>query len=163
MTRRKHQSWADINRQIRGLEKELGMSHDDHQAFVLGVIGCDSLKGRPVKDMLAVRNALLDERAKARGGYQTSAKGHVRKLFALWGELKRQGKVTGDIREGLMAFVNAHGGTAYTVPDQLNWLTAEEANPLIERLKAWANKPAQDCVGEDPATCNNPSEEAIHA
>lgn len=162
MTRSSPPSWSDLNRQIRGLEKELGITHDNHSDLVNSVTGKPSLKGAPIKVMMKVRNELLNRRAQAHGGYQTSTKGHVRKLFALWGALKKSGHVNGNTRKGLMEFVNKYGGKEYTKPDQLNWLTADEAQPIIERLKAWVKKPAQQSVAEDLEKTNNQSKGHAH-
>lgn len=64
-------------------------------------------------------------------GKRISAKPHVRKIFALWGELARAHRLKEGSRAALVAFVERQTGVAH--PD---WLTATQANSVTEALKA---------------------------
>lgn len=58
---------------------------------------------------------------------------HVRKVWALWGDMCRDGLVREPTRGALRAFVQRM--TKVSDPE---WLTPAQANVVIEGLKAWA-------------------------
>lgn len=68
-----------------------------------------------------------------------SAKGHVRKVWALWGEMHRAGFVHGALRPGLRAFVKRMTGV--TDPE---WLDPAQARTVIESLKQWRARAEAD-------------------
>lgn len=61
-----------------------------------------------------------------------SEKAHVRKVWALWGEMHRAGLVHGPMRAGLRSFVKRM--TGLTDPE---WLDPMQARTVIEALKQW--------------------------
>lgn len=54
------------------------------------------------------------------------------KILALWLELKRKGKLHTPTDEALFDFIKDMTGV-----DRPDWLTADQANDVIEGLKAW--------------------------
>jgi hypothetical protein len=71
-----------------------------------------------------------------------SQHGYIRKLWALWGNLKRAGVLDAtDTDAALVAFVNRHRKTGHMDRiEQLEWMTEAEASPIIEALKAWCRR-----------------------
>jgi phage gp16-like protein len=61
-----------------------------------------------------------------------SGQPHVRKVWALWGEMHRAGIVKGAMRPALRAFVKRMTGV--TDPE---WLDPSQARTVIESLKQW--------------------------
>ncbi len=81
--------------------------------------------------------------ASPRGKGQTyrreSDKAHIRKVFAIWSDMCRQNIPVIASRTGLVSFVQRMTKTEER-PDGLSdpeWLSPEEANQVIEALKAW--------------------------
>lgn len=60
---------------------------------------------------------------------------HVRKVWALWGEMCRDGLVREPTRASLRAFV-----LRMTKVSDPEWLRPAQANIVIEALKAWAER-----------------------
>lgn len=130
--------WVQLNRQIRAAEKELGMSHEDHQALVQAVTGEDSLKGQPVAKLALVARELDARKA---SGFKKSHKPYVRKIWAMWGALVKAEQVQAeDKRAALAAYVSNRIKREIQNPAQLDWLTKSEGNKIIEALKAWSEK-----------------------
>jgi phage gp16-like protein len=70
-----------------------------------------------------------------RGKFQPSGKSGVRKIWALWGAMGREGVVAEPSRAALRTFVERMTGC--TDPE---WLSPEQANVVIEGLKAWQRR-----------------------
>lgn len=74
----------------------------------------------------------------AASGRARSEKPHVRKIFALWGDLSRSGALKDSSRAALVAFIERQTGVSH--PD---WLTAAQANSVTEGLKAIQQRSAR--------------------
>ena len=133
-------------------EKNLPGWDDDMHRELLARHGAESVNGRVSAGTLNVPqlSAVLDDYA-ARGWprrktYQPSTAPHspssrpkvvspqIGMIVKLWGKLGQAGKVTNASRPALLAFCARQ--TAKTVPD-LDSLTNEERQAIIEALKAW--------------------------
>lgn len=134
----KSSTWQSLNRQIRAAEKERGIDRDAHEALVLQITGKTSLGDCTDAEMRKIVAHLNGTRA----GFSPSAKGYVRKIWALWGSIRKAGALSAaDTDAALLAFVNKHlKGRQFANIRQLDWLTYEEAAPVIEALKDWNNR-----------------------
>lgn len=140
-------------RQLVGIAKSWAIKHlegwdDDMHRDLLARHGGDIGDGRPSASNLNLPqlSAVLDDYA-ARGwprrkqyqGPSASSRpkvvspqiGHIVKL---WGKLGQAGKINNTSRQALLAFCARQ--TAHAVPD-LDSLTTEEGQAIIEALKAW--------------------------
>lgn len=108
------EAWRDLLGRITGVRSAAGLGEEAKRAVL------DELKR-------------LGFQARAPQGRhrRASGKAHVRYVFALWGELKRKGIWRNSDRSSLLAFVEKKTGRA-----DPEWLSAEEAGPVIEALKA---------------------------
>lgn len=134
----KSSTWQSLNRQIRAAEKERGIDRDAHEAMVQQITGKTSLGQCTDGEMRKIVAHLNG----ARAGFRPSAKGYVRKIWALWGSIRKAGALSAtDTDAALLAFVNKHlKGRQFASIRQLDWLTYEEAAPVIEALKDWNNR-----------------------
>ncbi len=131
----KSTEWTVLNKRIRAAEKAAAMTRADHEDVVLSATGKASLGDCNVAEMRKVFAAI---EARHPRPFKASHKGYVRKIFALWGELGRQGAIRAtDKRAALVSYVNRMAGTKYRNAGQLSWLTPSEASPIIEALKDW--------------------------
>lgn len=134
----KSSTWQSLNRQIRAAENAQGIDHDAHQAMVEKITGKTSLGQCTDAEMRRVVAHLNGHRT----GFKPSSKGYVRKIWALWGSLKKVGALNAtDTDAALLAFVNKHlTGRQFANIRQLDWLTYDEAAPVIEALKDWSER-----------------------
>lgn len=130
--------------------RELGIDDDARKEMLRSRYGVESRK-----DLSADQLNDLIEHLKASGFRPTRAgqaqggrkrpmskHGYIRKLWALWGNLKRAGVLDAtDTDAALVAFVNRHRKAGHMDHiDQLEWMTEAEASPIIEALKAWCRR-----------------------
>ncbi|HBS22687.1 MULTISPECIES: regulatory protein GemA [Thalassospira] len=134
----KSPTWQSLNRQIRAAEKQRGIDRDAHEALVLQITGKASLGDCTDAEMRKIVTHLNGTRA----GFKPSTKGYVRKIWALWSNIKKAGALAApDTDAALVAFVNKHlTGRQFANVRQLDWLTYDEAQPIIEALKDWSNR-----------------------
>jgi len=117
-------------------KKELALSDDDYRAVLARVVAKDSAGACSPQelDRLLSEFKRLGWKPKTNGaasGAKTSGKPHVRKVYALWGELERSGALTNGSRPALQAFVQRQTGVSSP-----EWLTPVQANQVTEGLKA---------------------------
>ncbi|ELU11708.1 hypothetical protein CAPTEDRAFT_140450, partial [Capitella teleta] len=110
----------------------LGLDDDTYRACLERVTG--KLSAKAMSE--AERERVIDE-FKRLGwepfkGRKKSNKPYVRKVYGLWTSLCEQGKADNPTRQGLKAFVKRQ-----TDIDDPEWLTSDQANKVIEALKAW--------------------------
>jgi len=122
-------------------QKELRLDEETYRAMLKARTGC-----RSAADLTGIqRRAILDHMASlgAFKGHAKPARNAVaRKVFALWDELAKAGKVRDTSREALRAFVrrqtiNKKQPEGIGDPE---WLTAKDAIRVIEALKAWLER-----------------------
>ncbi|QGA56509.1 regulatory protein GemA [Brucella sp. 2280] len=113
---------------------QLGMDEDTIRALYVRVTGINSLRAMSERQRLAVVDELkrLGFKMKKSGkSLPLSTKPYVRLVHALWRSCHRKGVINDGSRTALRTFVRGHS----TVDDP-DFLTFEEANPIIEALKA---------------------------
>ncbi|MDV7340990.1 regulatory protein GemA [Terasakiella sp. A23] len=132
--------WNRYNRAIRAACNKRGISEDERKLTMESVTGKTSSKDCTSDELRQVLVSLNENTTEAKP-FKPSSKKHVRYIWALWGELATQGKLRAETKDerraALVAFVNDKAKKTYTLPDQLNWLTYKEADPVIRALKDW--------------------------
>ncbi len=129
--------------------KELGLDEDSYRAILERVTGNSSAAGLTDRQLDAVlgefkRLGWTPPGAGTGASRYRAASGtaHVRKVFALWSDMCRQGIPETPTRAGLLAFVRRMTKTDQR-PDGLDdpeWLLPAEANQVVEGLKAWRRR-----------------------
>lgn len=113
--------------------KDLGLDEEAYREVVSRVSSgrCSSagdLTERELERMIAS----FKSRGWRGGRPQRSGSPHVRKIWALWGDMCRKGLVREPTRKALRAFV-----VRMTDVADPEWLTPAQAGVVIEALKAW--------------------------
>ena len=135
MTARSPQ-WLQANRAIRAACAKAGIGEDDRKAIVARLTGKASMADCTAGQLGRVLAELNTHTPKPR----VSGKPYVRKIFGLWAEAGKRGAIGNPSREALLTFVRRMTKSEKR-PDglpnlgALEWLTAEEAAPIIEGLK----------------------------
>ncbi|PCI03870.1 MAG: hypothetical protein COB78_05815 [Hyphomicrobiales bacterium] len=114
-------------------KKDLGLDDDTYRAVLVRVTGKSSAGDMSPKEHQAVIDEFINLNWKPgrRNWKAASKKAYVRKIWAIWGDLKKRGIWKSKSRESLIAFV-----LDLTNRDDPEFLTAGEANKVIEALKA---------------------------
>ncbi len=124
--------------------RQLGLDDDTYRALLREQLQVGSAKdlderGRhKLLDLLRERGfkQVPDRRPQGPGDPQTG------KIYALWGELQRSGRLRDGSAKALRSFVHRMTGA-----HDPRWLDAMQANVVIEGLKAWLARP----LAEEPA------------
>jgi len=122
-------------------QQKLGLDDSTYRAMLGQVTGHQSAALLTASQRRAVLDHMTGLGA-FKGQAKMAAHPIARKVFALWAELHRAGKVGDPSREALRAFVRRRTITKKHpagVGDP-EWLTASEANRVIEALKAWLER-----------------------
>ena len=127
---------------IHTLKSKLGLSDDDYRALLVNLTGKNSSKALGVQEQARVRDHMqaLGERlgvlkpTRQRSFAQTraAASPRERKVWALWHQLYRDGKLRDNSAAALNAWVQRTVGVA-----ALRFATGPMLDTLIEALKAW--------------------------
>ena len=127
---------------IHTLKGKLGLSDDDYRALLVNLTGKNSSKALGVQEQARVRDHMqaLGERlgvlkpTRQRSFAQTraAASPRERKVWALWHQLYRDGKLRDNSAAALNAWVQRTVGVA-----ALRFATGPMLDTLIEALKAW--------------------------
>lgn len=130
--------------------RDLGIDDDARKAMLLARYGVESRKDLSPDQLSDFIEHLKNSgfRPIRAGQAQGSRKrpmsrhGYIRKIWALWGNLKRADVLDAtDTDAALVAFVNRHRKAGHMDSiDQLEWLDEAEASPIIEALKAWCRR-----------------------
>jgi phage gp16-like protein len=127
--------------------RTLAIDEDDWRALCERVTGERSTRAMSGTALAELRKELerLGWTPEAHGGggrWRPKAKQpHQRKVYALWGELKRRGLWRVSSVDSLRQFViRTTGGGAQAV----EWLTPEQANKVIEAMKAIAARAGEN-------------------
>lgn len=124
-------------RQVQGLEDEA-----DWRDFLERVSGSRSVKEMSERQREEVIAELRRRGAKAARPFRKSDKPHVRKVFAIWGDMCREGIPDKASRDGLRAFV-ARVTRRDDRPDGVGdpeWLDPADARMVTEALKSWRGR-----------------------
>ncbi|MFK4060293.1 gp16 family protein [Brucella anthropi] len=121
--------------------QQLGLDEDVKRAMYVRVTGCDSLRAMTERQMLAVVEELKRRGFRVKSGGKklpVSTKPYVRLIHALWRSCHRNGIIRDGSRSALRTFVKSNAPVIgnQTPPDDPDFLTAEQATPIIEALKA---------------------------
>ena len=135
--------------QIHIAKKDLGLDDATYRDVLHQVTGKESSKDMSDRD----RRKVLDHfRSKGwspktkRNKRTGSKKAYVRKIFAMWWDLGESGMLEvprSKWRSACVAFVKR-----MTDRDDPEWITAEEANTVIEALKKWKERGSHE-LGTD--------------
>lgn len=115
-------------------KKELALDDDDYRAILVRVTGKASsgdCSAGQLDALIAEFKRLGWTPKMGMGKFKPSDKPHVRKVFAVWGELGRKGAVRNPTKQALQAFVLKQTGVASP-----EWLSAKQANEVTEAFKA---------------------------
>jgi Protein of unknown function (DUF1018) len=126
--------------------KEAGLDEDARRAIQARICGKDSASDMTVRDF----NACVDDlkqrklwKPKKPQGAATyrkpSGKAHVKKVFAIWGDMCRSGIPETPTRAALVAFVLRMTGL-----DDPEWMSVEQGAKVTEALKAWRKRVGGD-------------------
>jgi phage gp16-like protein len=127
-------------RQVPGLEDD-----DTWRAFLEQVTGERSIRAMADAALQKVLTALRQRGAKGGASdrpFRPSDKPHVRKVFAIWGDMCRNGIPDNATRAGLRAFVAKMTASAER-PEGIGnpeWLGPDDAAKVTEALKAWQRR-----------------------
>ncbi len=127
-------AWGDLVERVAG-ERSCGLLDD------AGLV--------KVRDEMARIGARFERKTAGRNGpapFVKAKKPYARKIYALWGELKKRAALENPSKQALRAFCAkmAETGDATTDPD---FLTSAQGNKVIEALKAMirrAPEPPED-------------------
>lgn len=129
--------------------KVAGLDDDDvWRDFLEKVTGKRSLKDMTGRELGKVIDELHRRGAPKAAPSPTSEKPHVRKVFAVWGDMCKEGIPDNPTPAGLRAFVRRMTRSADR-PDGVadpNWLNPQEARAVTEALKAWGERAKNDPV-----------------
>ena len=125
-----------------GACKDAGLDEEARRAVQARICGKDSASTMVVRDFnacvadLKARGLIKENRKGGGAGYRApSSKAHVRKVFAIWGDMCKAGIPETPTRAALLAFVKRMAGL-----DDPEWMTAAQANTVTEGLKAWRKR-----------------------
>jgi len=130
-------AWHKANRAIRAACKDRGINEDQRKLIMENVTGNTSSSDCNAQELEAVLDRINGQIQHLRD-FKPSSKSFVRLIWALWNDLDKRGGVKyDDTRQGLVLFVNKFRSEdkQLTDPRQLDWLTYNEATPVIEALK----------------------------
>lgn len=128
------QAWNTVNRQIRAVAATRGIDDQTRKDIVRRVTGKTSMADCSPQELGKILTDITGSNNRSTGKFRSS-KPYVRKIWALWGELRDQGKLENPSREALIAFVERMTGKANP-----EWLTPAQAAPVIEALKDWVER-----------------------
>ncbi len=122
--------------------RDLGMDEESYRALLERVTGRSSSSGMSDRNLRKVLEEFERLGWKPSKKRPASDKPHVRKVFAIWADMGRAGiPGTGKVA-ALRTFVQRQTKTlaspaGITDPE---WLSPEDANKVIEGLKAWRRR-----------------------
>lgn len=117
-------------------KKHLAMDEDAYRAMLARICKVDSAAKANDRDLVKV---IEEMKAKGfrDGGFRASRRPDVRKIHALWGELRRLGALESPTKAALRAFCARQAGLKDQAATDPEFLTADQARAVIEALKAW--------------------------
>jgi hypothetical protein len=130
--------WQKLNRSIRAACADKAIADDDRKAIIKRISGQDSSTKCTVAQMHLVLMEINS--GGSNNTFVKTDKKYVRKIFALWNELKMRGALNDSSFDALLAFVNNNCSRSFTNVRQLAWLTYDQATPVLEALKGWVKR-----------------------
>ena len=134
---------------IHASAKQLSQSEDDRRALMMQIVGKTSCKAMSPLELAKVRahydkltarhspaaKTLAAARSAQFAKTKAAASPLERKVWALWGQLGRSGKLDKPGPHGLQAFVQRTVDVSH-----IRFCTGEQLNKMIEVLKAWGGR-----------------------
>jgi phage gp16-like protein len=122
---------------IHKAKADLALTDDCYRALLARITGQETSKGlsRVQVDAVLAEFRRLGWQAKSADGPRhrpASDKPEIRKVFAIWGDMVKQGIPRTPTRAGLLAYVRRMTGV-----DDPEWLSPTQAQKVIEGLKSW--------------------------
>lgn len=115
-------------------KSQLRMVDDVYRAMLFNLTGKESSKD--ITDLQAIK--VLDHFRslgwKAKGG-ERSSDPQIRKIWAMWFELHKAGKIKEPSKLGLRHYVKRMTGT-----DVLEWLKKDQKSEVVEAMKKWLGR-----------------------
>lgn len=130
-------------------KSQMGMDTDTYRQMLLSITGKTStsdMNPGQLNKVLAAMKAkgfVVKPSSKARTTRQLADYPQAKKLRALWLEMYAQGFVRDSSEEALRRWVKRE-----TKVDGLQWLEADKASTVIEKLKKWQERELQKLRGE---------------
>jgi len=124
----------NANTIINIARQQLGMDEEDYRALLVRIGGQASLRAMSERQKIAVVEEMkrLGFRIKKGGKpLPASTKAYIRLIHALWKSCHRRGVINDGSRAALRSFVGARSSV-----DDPDFLTFEQASPIIDALKA---------------------------
>ena len=119
--------------QVHLARKALALPEDSYRAVLTRVTGQGSAADIPDAGLVAVVAEFRRLGWKDRPFRPGSKKPHVRKVWAVWGSMK--GLLRDPSADGLRGYVKRMTGL-----DDPEWMDGEQANKVVEGLKAWKRR-----------------------
>ncbi|QQM29067.1 regulatory protein GemA [Martelella lutilitoris] len=114
-------------------KQQLGLDEETYRALLVRVTGESSLRAMTERQRIDVVEEMKRRGFRVRSGGKAlpvSTKPYVRMIHALWKSCHRRGVISDGSRKALRSFVSAR-----SPKDDPDFLTYEEASPIIEALK----------------------------
>ena len=114
--------------------QQLGMDEADYRALLLRVGKSDSLRTMTEGQRIAVVTEMKRLGFKVKASWKKlplASKPYIRLVHALWKSCHRKGVIEDGSRQALRTFVKKRSGV-----DDPDFLTFDQANPIIDALKA---------------------------
>ena len=134
-------NYRALQAKIHIAKKDMNLDDDKYRALLYGATGKDSTKGMSYAEMEAVLKAFtekgweqtVNKSKNARPMFRKkSTKGYIRKVYSLWGVLKKEGIVKARFPDGFCKRI--------VEIDNTDKLDKAEANKVIEALKQWCDR-----------------------
>lgn len=132
------------------IKNQMRMSDSDYRALLMHLTGKQSLKQMSIRQLNQVRDH-MNKLAEKMGVAQTRSKAWQqnyeraspmeRKVWALWGDLRRRGVIRDSSARALRAWVQRQTDAA-----DLRFCTDAQLSNLIEALKEWEVRTTQEDV-----------------
>lgn len=122
---------------IKMAQKQLGMDDESYRALLKRVTGKDSATALTVMQQNQILNEMERLGWKPKRIASQYKKPASRKLVMTWRDLYQAGHISNKSNAALCAWLKKQAGKPN--PD---WLTPDEANACIEKLKGWLKRPA---------------------
>lgn len=124
--------------------KDLALDEDTYRLVLEQVTGKRSAAELTDAELVRVIEGFRQRgwQPAVRKSHKPSDKAHVRKVWALWGDLCKRGALRTPTRAALRAFVLRLTGAS-----DPEWLTVEQSRRVIESLKVWQRRAASEKGG----------------
>jgi phage gp16-like protein len=120
-------------------KRQLGLDDDTYRGMLLSITGKKSTANMTSRELLAVCDALKKKGFKVTRPRVMDNSDQARKIRSLWLELADNGIVRNRSETALLAYV-----CRITKTERMEWCSAKQLQAVIETLKAWGNRIADE-------------------